>query len=105
MTPAKQFQGSTRLFIKVLLGNIAPILWLFVWQPLMSVRFDGVGFWIGYAVFSIVVSVGLWLANRTIPDPSHTTSNEVATPIRGIVAAGFQILVCLATMGVYFRMN
>jgi hypothetical protein len=105
MTPVNQFPGSTRLFIKASLGNIVPILWLFVWQPLMSVRFDGVGFWIGYAAFSIVVSVGLWLANRTIPDPSHTTSHEVATPIRGIVAAGFQILVYLATMGAYFRIN
>lgn len=102
MTSGEQLHGCFRLFCKILMGNIVPILWLFVWQPLTKFRFDGTGFWTAYGTFSVAISIGLWLTNRTIPDPSHTTSNEVATPIRGIIALAFQALVYFVTMGLYF---
>jgi hypothetical protein len=100
-----QLDGVGRLFIKTLMGNALPIFWLFVLQSLWGVQFDGGFFWSLYGGFSLLGSIGLWVANRKMPDRTYLNDREVSTPIRGCVAAVFQIIVYLTTMFLYFALE
>jgi hypothetical protein len=89
-----------RQFIKTVMANLAPISWLFVWQTFLGIRFDGVGFWSIYAVFTILVAIGVWFVNGRSPNPG-SLEGEIPTPVFGIVTATYQPVVFLATLALY----
>ncbi len=95
------FWNYIRQFIKTAMGNVIPISWLFVFQRMWGVRFDGVWFWSIYAGFTLLVTVGIWFVNRSTPDPSHLTQSEIPTPFFGILTAMFQPIVFLMTWVLY----
>ena len=101
MASADQLDGCPRLFIKTLMGNAIPIAWLFIFQPFVGLQFDGVAFWTTYAVFSMLVSLLMWVTERTQPDPLHLAEGEIPTPIRGRVAVLFQPTIYLGTLAAY----
>jgi hypothetical protein len=106
MPPSEQLKGSVRLLIKTIMANTPPVVWLFCFQPLLSttslkVRFDGIIFWIIYALFSALFALVMWLSQRTQPDPTYKSSDQVPTPVRGVVAASFQLLVYFGVMAAY----
>ena len=100
-TEKPDWEECVRLFIKTVMGNSLPMLWLFVCQPVLDIQFDGVGFWSIYAIFSIIVTVGMWYVNRTMPDPTYATTSEIRTPYFATIASTFQPIVFLCTLGLY----
>lgn len=82
--------GCCRLLMKTIIGNTIPISWLFGFQLLLNVRWDGTEFWSAYAIASLFATFAMWYANRKKPDPTYHCANEVPSPIFGLVASTFQ---------------
>ncbi len=87
--------------MKTIMANAIPILWLFLLQPLFGLRFDGRLFWSIYGTISLIASLGMWYANRTVPDPSYESTEEVPTPILGAIVATYPLIVYLSILGAY----
>ena len=100
-----------RLFIKTIMANTLPILWLFACQPEFNVRFDGVIFWTIYFVLSVLYSVlFLWPCHRIqpwvskvvyLPDWEKPPEEDIPTPIFGAVAATYQPIVFVSVFVIY----
>jgi hypothetical protein len=102
MTPREQLDRGGPIFAEILKGNLLPICWLFGIQQCLGVQWHGIGFWTLYGLYSVVLIFLMWVGNRSVPDPSYKTQNEIPTPILGITACVFQVLIYFGTMGVYF---
>ena len=97
----QQLISCLPLFVKTIMANVAPITWLFYFQPTWGIHFDGPAFWIAYGILSVVVAGGMWFTNNSTPDPTYVSTTEISAPWTGVVSAVFQPLIFLVVIVVY----
>lgn len=105
MIPSSRVENCYDELIAALHVHALPILWLYFWNPLFELGWDGVFFWGIYAVLTILHSIVIWFSYRSRPIESQGETSEVSNAFYALICASFPLIIYFSIAWIYHALK